>query len=56
MSEYTLKMIARYKGIYARSEQRATQAYADKDMSRYMVQLQKLKDCKRILATYGVTV
>jgi hypothetical protein len=41
--------INRYRGILQRSEQRATEAYIAKDVSRYMVNVQKAKDAARVL-------
>lgn len=41
--------IKRYQGIVQRSEQRATEAYIAKDMTRYVVNVQKHKDATRKL-------
>lgn len=41
--------INRYRGIIQRCEQRATEAYIAKDMTRYIVNMQKHNDATRML-------
>ena len=49
-------MVNRYRGIYNRSVERATEAYIAKDMKRYMVNMQKAKDSQKILKRMGVEI